>query len=158
MEDKSLRQIAAKHAALRPVKLTRDHATQAFALAWLAEPRLTPARWRAVVRSYTGATQRRGLMTIEDGRGHAHALYGYKTDHDLAHTRFLRVLLYAVSTFPGLDVYGVLVNSFQAIAQQCGCARVVIDLSECANEGLLSRTMMADAGFTASGTLLVKSL
>lgn len=158
LRDWAVLRIAAKYMMLRPVRLTGKNASQGYALAWLVQPDLTPPRWRAAVRRHGGASAKRGLMAIEDGRGLAHALYSYLIDHDLGLNRLLRVRLYAVSTFPGLDVYGALINSFQALAQQGNCGRIVIDLSECANKGVLSRDFIRKSGFKSRGDNFEKIL
>lgn len=152
-----MHRIAAHYVVLRPVRLTPERARFSYPLAWLAQPALTPARWRSFVRGHTG-TAKRGIMSIEDSRDQAHALYSYAIDRDLALARLLRIRLYAVSSFPGLDVYGALVHSFQAIAQQGECQRVVIDLSECANKGVLSRSFIEQSGFERLGENYVKAI
>lgn len=137
-------------AQLRPVRLTPDRAVQSFALAWLVRPALTPSRWRAFVRGQSGS-RKRGLIMIEDLRGHTHALYGFSRDHDMVLMPLLRIKIYAVSTFPGLDVYGALVQSFQTMARECNCSRITVDFSECANQGARSRDIIEQSGFTLSG-------
>lgn len=148
---------ASANAPLRPVRLTPDHAVRSFALAWLVRPALTPARWRAFVRGQSGG-RKRGLIMIEDLRGHAHALYGFVRDYDMVLMPLLRIKIYAVSTFPGLDVYGALVQSFLSMARECNCSRITVDFSECANEGAMSRGIIEQSGFTRSGGNYSKDL
>ncbi|MGL4495021.1 MAG: hypothetical protein ACRCXM_07410 [Beijerinckiaceae bacterium] len=151
-----MQNLASKHAALHSVRLTLADAGRVYALAWLARPSLTQARWRAVVRALTRGPLSRGLITIEDSRNQPRALYAYTTDLDLTQARLLRVTPYAISSFPGLDVHGALIHSLNALGQQCQCRRVVVDFSECANAGAVSRAVIAEAGFELCGESYAK--
>lgn len=127
-------------------ELQRPEVMLALPVARVADPMLTPTRWKVLVRQATGC---RALI---DGRGFAWAAYVWRPLRD----RSLRVRHLCWIDLPGLPMLRPVTTDILATAVAQTCLEVRIEGLSVLGEG--DEAALATEGFSRLGSNLVSSL
>lgn len=111
-------------------RLSTDEIDEAFGLARLAFPGLTPGRWRATARRWTahpgGAT---GALVARDGAGRLNGLAPFTVRSNLQAGRSLWVERVAsFSLLDGRPVVEALADGLRDVARSLGCRGLTVQI------------------------------
>lgn len=111
----------------RAARLGSDGAHRAYALIQFLDPALRREDWTAFLAAAGADSQ---VMTLEDARGYAHAVFTHKVEHDLRHGRVLRLNALACTGLPSKVLHQAIFDAADRIAREQRCGGVIFEVAE----------------------------